>query len=145
MFFRKYLVSVVILSLLIWGPLDHSWPAWLAIRIGYLIVIPLIVWFAFKWIWNLWEPTEKVENKLERILSASVCIALLIFAIIRANTNTHWDNTKWIRTRDGTEAVGEDILVNGPDWLSVFILILFAGLVLWYGVLKKGIKKQNLN
>ena len=36
---RKYLVGVLVVALLIWGPIDHSWPAWLLIRIGRVIAI----------------------------------------------------------------------------------------------------------
>ena len=35
MTFRNYLAGTIFIVLLVWGPIDHSWPVWLAIRIGY--------------------------------------------------------------------------------------------------------------
>jgi hypothetical protein len=49
---RKYIVALVVAVLLIWGPGDPSWPSWIAIRIGYLILVPLGVWFLLGWIWR---------------------------------------------------------------------------------------------
>lgn len=59
---RKYIVGLVFVVLLIWGPLDHSWPAWLAIRIAYLILVPLGVWFLLGWIWRNWQPDPALSD-----------------------------------------------------------------------------------
>ena len=66
---RKYLVFIVAVVLLIWGPIDDSWPAYLAIRIGYLIAIPLATWFLLGWIWKVWMPDADSEDRLERALA----------------------------------------------------------------------------
>jgi hypothetical protein len=55
----------------------------------------------------------------------------------------HIDNTKWIQTRDGMEAIGDDIVVKGPDWGNALIIVIIALLVLWFGVLKKGTKTST--
>ena len=60
---RNYLVGVLVFVLLIWGPIDHSWPAWLAIRTGYLIAIPLATWFLLAWIWRVWQPDAASEKE----------------------------------------------------------------------------------
>lgn len=41
------------------------------------------------------------------------------------------------------EAVGDDIVLPGPDWGNVFVIVVIALLVLWFGVLKKGIKASG--
>jgi hypothetical protein len=53
---RKYIVGVLVVALVIWGPIDESWPAWLAIRIGYLVAIPLAAWFLLGWLYRVWRP-----------------------------------------------------------------------------------------
>ena len=58
---REYIAMAVAIILLLWGPIDHSWPFWLAIRIGYLILIPLFTWFLLGLIWKAWQPNEKGE------------------------------------------------------------------------------------
>jgi len=143
MAFRNYLTGTIFAVLLIWGPIDHSWSAWLAIRIGYLILVPLIVWFLLGWIWNYWRPNNKLEITLERFLSGIICIALFVLAVLEAISKRHIGNTQLIRTRDGMEAVGDDIVLQGPDWGNVFVLVVIAVFVLWFGVLKKGSKTEK--
>ena len=140
MHFRNYLAGTVFVILFIWGPIDHSWPAWFAIRFGYLILIPLLIWLVLGWTWNYWQPIDKVEMILEQILSGVICIALFTLAILEATSTTHIGNSQWIRTRDGMEAVGDEIVLPGPDSWTVFIIVVIALLVLWFGVLKKGKK-----
>src|SRR5688500_10947168 len=116
---RNYLEGTIFALLLIWGPLAHSWPAWLAIRIGYLILVPLACWFILGWIWNYFQPSSKLEITLERILSGVIFIGLLTLAVLEATSKTHIGNTQWVRTRDGMEAVGDDVVVQGPSWGNV--------------------------
>jgi succinate dehydrogenase hydrophobic anchor subunit len=142
MSFRNYLAGAIFAVLLIWGPIDHSWPAWLAIRSGYLILVPLVVWFLVGWLWNHWQPNKKLEITLERILSGTICIAIFVLAVLEAISETHIGNTLWIRTRDGMEAVGDDIVLQGPDWGNVFVLVLIAVVFLWLSV-KKGPKASD--
>ena len=127
--------------LLIWGPIDHSWTAWLVIRIGYLYIVPLVAWVLLGWIWNRWQLNAKLNSLLNRTLSGIIFIALIVFAIIEATSTTHIGNTQWIRTRDGYEDVGDSIVLQGPDYVIMFVIILFAGLLLWFGILKRGMKK----
>jgi len=143
MTFRNYLAGTIFAVLLIWGPIDHSGSASLAIRIGYLILVPLAVWLLLGWVWNHWQPNNKIEPTLERILSGIICIALFVFAILEAISERHIGNTQLIQTGDGMEAVGEDIVLQGPDFGNVFVLVLIAVLVLWIGVLKKGAKTSD--
>lgn len=133
---RKYLVGVVVVALLIWGPIDHSWPAWPVIRIGYLIAIPLATWFLLGWIWKVWKPHAEAENRLQRSLAGATAGVLLILAFLKAIAATHVGNTMWVNTRDGMEAVGEDVVLPGPDWGAVLILIAASGFSLWLSISK---------
>ena len=127
--------------LLIWGPINHSWTAWLVIRIGYLYIVPLTAWLLLGWIWNRWQLNAKLDSLLNRTLSGIIFISLIVLAILEATSTTHIGNTQRIRTRDGYEDVGDSILLQGPDYGNVFLILLLAGLLLWFGVLKRGIKK----
>ena len=133
---RKYLLGVVVVVLLIWGPINHSWPAWLAIRICYLIVIPLAIWFLLAWIWRVWQPDTETEDRLLRSLAGATAGVLLIFAILEAMAETHVDNTQWVRTLDGMEAVGEDIVLPGPDWVVVIMLAAASVFSFWLSISK---------
>ena len=113
---RNYVVGVLVVILLIWGPLDHSWPAWFAIRTGYLIAIPLLTWFLLGSIWKVWQPDGATEERLERAFGGATGGALVVLAILAAMAHTHIGNTEWVRTRDGLEPVGDDIVLPGPNW-----------------------------
>jgi hypothetical protein len=143
MTFKNYLAGTIFVILLIWGPINHSWRFWLAVRTGYLILIPFLVWLLLGLVWNYWQPNDKVEISLKRILSGLICVVLFTLAIFEAISKTHVGNTQWIRTRDGMEAVGEDTVLRGPDYGSVFIITVIALLILWFGVLKKGAKTSD--
>lgn len=140
MAFRNYLSLTVFIALLMFGPINDSWPAWLAIRIGYLIIVPFLVWLLTGWIWNYWQPSNQTEITLQRLLSGAICVGLFILAGLEATSKTHIGNTKVIQTRDGIEAVGDDIVLSGPSWGNVFVIVLIAALVLWFGVLRKSKK-----
>jgi hypothetical protein len=139
--FRNYLAGTIFFVLLIWGPINHSWTAWLVLRIGYLLIIPLIAWFLLGWVWNRWQLNAKLDSLLNRTLSGIIFIALIVLAILEATSTTHIGNTQRIRTRDGYEDVGDSILLQGPDYGNVFLIVLLAGFLLWFGVLKRGMKK----
>jgi len=138
---QKYLVGVVFISLLIWGPIDHSRSSWLAIRISCLIVIPVISWFLLKWIWSIWQPSAELEDRFIRGLASATSGVLLVLAILELMSDTHIGNTIWIQTREGREAVGDDIIVQGPDWGAAIILFILALLAFWYSLYKEEEKK----
>jgi hypothetical protein len=134
---RRYLVGAVAVALLVWGPIDDTWPAWLVIRIGYLIAIPVAIWFLLGWIWRVWQPDVVTEERLERALAGVTGGVFMVLAILAAIEDTHIGNTMWIQTRDGMEAVGDDIVLSGPDWFKVVILIAVAGFSFWFSVAKR--------
>jgi hypothetical protein len=130
---RKYIVGVVVVALLIWGPIDK----WLVIRTGYLVAIPLAAWFLLGWTWRVWQPDLAAEDRLERTLAGATGGVLVVLGIIQAMADTHIGNTMWVRTRDGMEAVGDDIVLPGPDWGTVIMLIAAAGFVFWFSIAKR--------
>jgi hypothetical protein len=132
---------MLVVVLLIWGPIDHAWPAWLLIRTGYLIAIPLATWFLLGWIWRVWQPDSATENRLERALGGATGGVFVVMAILAAMADTHIGNTMWVRTRDGMEAVGDDIVLPGLDWGNVFVLIVLAGLAFWFSIAKRESKQ----
>jgi hypothetical protein len=138
---RQYIVGVLAVVLLIWGPIDHSWPAWLLIRLGYVVGIPLAAWFLLDWIWGHWQPDAVSEERLGLALGGATGGALLVMAFHTAVADTHIDNTMWVRTRDGMEAVGDDIVVSGPNWGNVAILIFAAGFAFWFSIAKMNAKQ----
>ena len=138
---QKYLVGVVFISLLIWGPIDHSWPAWLAIRITYLVVIPVIGWFLLKWIWRIWQPNAEAEDRLIRALASATSGVLFVLSIFELMSLTHIGNTMWKQTREGMESVGEDIIVQGPDWGAAIILFVLCAFSFWYSISSREEKK----
>ncbi len=143
MSFRNYLTGTVFVILCIWGPVDYIWPSWLLAPIGYLILVPLIVWLLLSWIWRRWEPSLKFESILNRVLSGGICLSLIVLAYIESNATTHIGNTQTIRTGDGYEDVGDYIQLPGPDYGNVVIIVVIALLFFWAGVLKKGAKSSD--
>jgi hypothetical protein len=140
MMFKKYLTGTILALLLIWGPVDHSWPNLLFVRIGYLIALPLIIYLLIGWIWKLCQPSDKIEDALNRILSVIICAGLFVLAFLEATSTTHFVNTETIRTRDGYEDVGDYIAVPGPDYANAIIIALVGVMFFWLGVLRKGSK-----
>jgi len=138
---QKYLVGVVFIALLIWGPIDHSWPAWLVIRISYLILIPIIVWFLLIWIWRVWRPNAEAEDRLVRALTSATSGVLFLLASLELMSDTHIGNTSWIQTPEGMESVGDDIIVHGPDWGAAIILFVLCALSFWYSISSRETKK----
>ncbi len=143
MSFREYFITAIFIFLLIWGPLDHSWRGWLVIRIGYLTLIPLAIWLLLRLIWIRWQPSLAAEKIMEQILSGCISGFLLVLAVFEAVPNMHIGNTKWVPTRDGMEAVGEDIIRPGPDWGNVVVLVVIGLCFLWFGVVKRSLKTRD--
>jgi hypothetical protein len=115
----------------------------LLIRTSYVVLIPIIVWLIFGWFLNLLYITDKTDAILNRILSTVISVVLFILAIIEATSKNHLGNTQTINTNVGNEDVGDYIELPGPDYGNVFVLVIFATLFLWHGVLRKEPKPFN--
>lgn len=139
---RNLIAAITFGILLIWGPINHTMSGWLFIRIAYLIIIPIFVWWLFKWIWNYWQPTKEQEALAEKIAAGIICLGLWTLAVLEATSKTHIGNTRWVQTHEGMEAVGDDILLQGPDWSNVLLLVAISLGILWYGVIMKPTTKD---
>ncbi|MCF8241354.1 MAG: hypothetical protein K9J16_08195 [Melioribacteraceae bacterium] len=133
----KFIVTIMFLILLIWGPIFYSLEYWLIIRILYLVLIPTLSWFLLQWLWGIWKPSHRVEIKLERTLAFLTSLILFSLAIIEFMSDSHLGNTLWVRSIEGREAVGEDIILDGPNWATVIILLIGSGFSLWLGFVNK--------
>lgn len=97
---RKYIVAFVAVVLLIWGPLDHSWPWWFAIRIGYLILVPLGVWHLLGWLWRDKQPelNDAHMEAIKPMAIASVATIALWYCIpplyVEMQISLHGKETK---------------------------------------------------
>lgn len=113
---RGYIVGVLVFVLLIWGPIDHSWPAWFLIRTGYLIAIPGAAWFLLGWIWKMWQPDAVTEDRLARALGAATAGVLLVGAMQAATSDSH----------------------TGNNWVLFYTFIVLAGVGFWFSIAKRG-------
>ncbi len=131
---RGYIVTVVTIILLLWGPIDHSWPFYMAIRLGYLVIIPLVTWFLFRLIWKIWDPDNEEEERLSRTLAGVTSGVFIVMAILAAYSDSHLGNTHVVRSGDGYEDVGDFIMLPGPDWGGVYVYTILAGVAFWYSI-----------
>lgn len=134
---RRYIVGIVFFVLLIWGPIDHSWTAWIIVRVSYLIIIPILFWYILKYIWYYCKPSIETEDRFERALTGATSGVLTTLAIIEASSKTHIGNSMRILTRDGWEDVGNDVILQGANWGGAIVLFFFAAIAFWYSVSKK--------
>jgi hypothetical protein len=119
---KEYLFGVVVVVLLFWGPLVHLWPVWIALRVGYLMAIPVGAWFLLEWIWKVWKPDAEAEHRLGSTLAGATSGVLVVWAHLEAIAKTHIDN---------------DVVLPGPHWLVVLLLLIFAGFAFCLGVSKR--------
>lgn len=76
----------------------------------------------------------EIKKRLRRSLASAAAGILLVMAIIEAMAVTHDDNTKWIRTHEEMIPAGDNIVVSGPDWGAVIMLIAASGITFWLSV-----------
>lgn len=69
----------------------------------------------------------ETKKRLKRPLACAIGGILLVLAIIEAMADTHNDNTEWKRTSEEIIPVGKDIVVPGPDWMAVIMLLAASG------------------
>ncbi|MEW5844390.1 MAG: hypothetical protein AB1775_14115 [Bacteroidota bacterium] len=138
---RKYIVGVVFIFLLILGPIDRSWTLWFLIRIAYLALIPILVWFLLKWVWSFLQPSAETEERIERALASVTSGVLFTLSIIAATSKTHVSNTLSLQTRDGFEDVGDYIISQGANWEGAVILFILGAFAFWYSISKRESKQ----
>ncbi|RYE56001.1 MAG: hypothetical protein EOP48_09000 [Sphingobacteriales bacterium] len=134
--FPNLLALTAFVALLLFGPINHDWPAYFLIRLGYLILVPGILWLLSRRILRSLSVSKAKEKLLERTLFAMIALTFLTFAILTALQKNHVGNTKYVRYADGVEPVGDDILVAGADWGSVYVLLGLATVTFIVGVVR---------
>jgi hypothetical protein len=137
---RRFLVGLVTVILLLWGPINQSWPLWFGIRVLYLVVIPAATWFLLGWLWRLWQPSESVEDRLKRTLAGVVAGGAFIGAILAAQSRHHFECAQDVGTGHpdpayaSSDCVGGYQRVPGPS-TGEFILLAGVGVfALWFGI-----------
>lgn len=120
---RDVISVTFFIILLIYGPIYSDITGGLIIRLSYLIILPYGLWFLLGWLWNnVLFIDEEIDNIIERITYGLIGLFLIFQAVLTFTAKNHLDNTMWVRTRDGYDAVGDDIMVSGPDYRLSFIL-----------------------
>ncbi len=112
---RTYVLGIVITALLLFGPIP-SFP----IRIAYVVLIPVAVWLALKFVWWRWRPSADAEARMNRALSGLVSGILLALAFDAAKEPFH--------------VLGETEFVEpGPNRATVAALVAAACFFFWLG------------
>jgi len=117
--------------LLIWGPVDPLW-----IRVAYLVAIPTAAWFLLNRIWAFWRPDEVAEDRLRRTIAGVIAGVLLVGAVLAMQGKYHLACRGRVVNVDGTECVGDEVEVPGPDRGEVALLAAGAAFAIWRGISK---------
>lgn len=128
---RNFLTVLFALLLLDWNlvPVEPLWA-----RLGYTVVLTLLVWFALLRTWRHWKPDAKAEDRTRRTIAGGIAGAAIVSAVLTLKATEHYECTQEVRTRDGTECVGDYVIVPGPDRGGAFIYGLIAVFAVWFGV-----------
>lgn len=118
---RDVISITLFIILIIYGPI-FDWSGALIFRIAYIIVLPYGLWILLGWLSRKFYISEVVDNIAKRTTYILIGIFLIYLGIHFFNAKTHYDNTRWVSTDDGAQAVGEDIVVQGPDYTMAVIL-----------------------
>jgi hypothetical protein len=131
---RNFLTGLIFVLLLLFGPVD---PYGIAIRFGYLIFIPVLVFSLLKHFGGSWKMDKVSNDYLNRAIFACIAGALLVSVYLSMTTKYHTECDKYVQTRDGQECVGDYVTVKGPDKGVAFIEVIFAGFAIWYAIAKR--------
>ena len=104
------------------------------INILILIIIPIIFWKLWGYLWIKFNPNEFQIIKFELVLFCLASFMCLVNAIILSFADSHIGNDQYIQTRDGYEAVGNDIIIDGPDTFQIFSLVIFTVIIFIAGI-----------
>lgn len=128
---RGSILFIFVLVLLIWGPIE---PLGMPVRIAYLIILPIILYFALGYFIKTFGENKILNERLIRGLAAILAGGLLVAAISSFTSEYHSVCDQEVRTRDGSECVGDYVTVKGPDLVGGFFLVLFGGASAWYSI-----------
>jgi hypothetical protein len=77
---------------------------------------------------------------MQRILWAAAGVFLLVMAFIATQQDRHLINTQIVQSRDGTEAVGDEASVNGPDYGNAVLLGMLSAIPFYIAFKKRSDK-----
>jgi hypothetical protein len=127
---QNFIATLVFVGLLIFGPKG-------SFGLIILIIIPIIILLILQHFGKKWNIDAITNDRLNRTLLALVASALFFAAYISYTANHHIECDQYIRTRDGDECVGDYVTVEGPNTTTALIEGLFAGMALWYSIVKR--------
>jgi len=130
---RNFLVMLLFIILLIWGPIE---PYGMVVRIGYLIALPTLLWFILGYIGSKWDGDDQSNNRLARGIAGIIAGGLFVGAYLSFTAPYHAECTQSVQTWDGSECVGEYVSVKGRDLSGTFILVGLGAMATWYAISK---------
>lgn len=131
---RGMLTSMAFFIALLFGPVN---PPELAVRIGYLIAIPVVVWFSLKFLGARWQLGEEDNKRVNCLLWGVLSGALLVGAYLQYSRGYYFECTQRILTRDGQECVGDYVPVEGADMVGTLMFLLAAAGAFWFGFVRQ--------
>jgi hypothetical protein len=117
-----------------YGELDFvpvGWP-----RIAVLVLAPVALGIALIWFWKSWRPDRAGEVHFGRVVAELTAGALLIGSVLMSQRTSHIECAQSVQTYDGSECVGEDIVVPGADEFQVLVLAGLAATALWFAAVE---------
>lgn len=131
---RKVITCIVFLILLLFGSIE---PYGIVIRIAYLIIIPLIIWYGIFYLGGA-KSGFKINNEyLNRALASAIAGALLVGAYLAFTSPYHPQCDQYAGHGDNTECVGDYVRASGPDKAAGVLQLVVSGIAFWYAVSEK--------
>jgi hypothetical protein len=130
---RNLIVILFAVVLLIWGPIA---PYGMVVRIGYLVILPALLWLGLSFFGNKWKSDKLSNERLARGIAGIIAGALFVGAYLSFTAHYHTECTHSVQTRDGTECVGDYVTAKGRDMSGMFIQVVLGVLATWYAISK---------
>ncbi len=131
---RRWTIALFAASMLL-GPfpllklVPRGWPA-----IALLIIGPVAAWLLLIFVWKQWRPDFAAEDRFGRAVAGVTAGVLLVASGLATQEQTHEVCTQSVRTRDGTECVGDYVEEPGADYFQVLVLVSLAATAFWLSV-----------
>ena len=129
----SYIVGIICAAIIIFGPVSDNF----IFRSATIILLPAIVWLGLRHYGKKWDMDRVSNDRLSRAISALLGGVFIVLAVLSLNQKYHQECTKEVKTRDGSECVGDFVRVRGSDKSGAFIDLIFAGLALWHAIAKR--------
>lgn len=130
---RNLIVAIFFVVLLLWGPIT---PYGLIVRIAYLVVLPIILWFILGYVGNQWKADKSTNNRLTRGIAGIIAGVMFVGAYLSFTAHYHTECTQSVQTRDGSECVGDYVTAPGRDISGAIISVALGAVATWYAISK---------